>query len=198
MEISYFKQQSEEWFIARKACLTASHAQAIGNCGKGLETYVLELMADAYSSGEKDNYTNKDMQRGIELEEQARDMYELKTGHKVEQVGLIKIDDCVICSPDGLIGEDGGIEIKCLNDVNHFSLVLEGEKGIESKYIWQIQMNLFITGRKWWIIIYYNPNFKESLLMYKILPEKEKQEKLKEGLEKGKQLIQEICNKYKK
>lgn len=188
-------QGSPEWFEKRKGKMTASEAQAIGNNGKGLETYIKGLMAEFYSSGEKEIYTNKDLERGKELEQYARDMYELENDCKVEQVGFIELNEFVGCSPDGLIGEDGGIEIKSVNDVNHFALILNGEKGIESKYVWQVQMNLLITGRKWWDYVSYNPNFEQSLIVFRILPDQEKHKKLLAGIELGIKQIKEIKNK---
>lgn len=191
-------QGSDEWFDIRKLKMSGSHAQAIGTAGKGLDTYIYELVAGSFSSGERENYTNKDMQRGVDLEPIARDMYELKTGQKVVEVGFVELDEYVGVSPDGLIGEDGGIEIKCVKDVNHFKLILNGRKGIESKYLWQIQMNLLVTGREWWSYVSYNPNYEQSLIIHIIEKDEEKQEKLKVGIEKGKLLIQELCKKYNK
>jgi len=197
MKIHNIEQQSPEWFEIRKAKLSASHAQAIGTAGKGLETYVYKLMSEYFSSGEIEHYSNKHTERGNELEDQARCLYELKTCKKVEEVGFIELDEYVGCSPDGLIGEEGGIEIKCFDDTKHFRLV-NGKDKVEKKHIWQIQMNLLITGRKWWSFVAYNPNFEKSLYIEKIEPDEEMQQKLKEGIEKGKKLIQEICKKYKK
>jgi putative phage-type endonuclease len=192
MEVYNFEQKSKEWFDIRKGKMTASHAQAIGNNGKGLETYILEMMAEFYSSGEKEIYTNADMERGIELEEQARAIYEIETSNKVEQVGFCKYDEFSGCSPDGLIGEDGGIEIKCQKDNTHFKMILNGEKEIDSKYLWQIQMNLLITDRKWWDYVSYNPNFSKSLIIFRIEPDEEMQKKILDGIKKGKNKIKEI------
>ena len=192
MKIHKIEQQSPEWFEIKKGKMSASHAQAIGNCGKGLETYILDLMAELHSSAEKEIYTNGDMERGIELEPVAREMYELENSAKIEQVGFIEIDDYTGCSPDGLIGEDGGIEIKCQDDKNHFKMILNGEKEIDSKYIWQIQMCLFLTNRKWWDYVSYNPNYKKSLLVFRIYPDKKMFESLKKGIEIGKNRIKEI------
>lgn len=192
MKIHNFSQQSEDWFNIRKGKMTASHAQAIGNNGKGLESYIMELMAEYYSISEKDYFSNGDTERGIELEEQARSIYELERDIKVEQVGFIEYNDFAGCSPDGLIGEDGGIEIKSLNDYNHFKLWINGEKEIDTKHLWQIQMNLLITGRKWWDFISYNPNYQKELVVYRILPDKKMQEKILEGIDKGMKKIKEI------
>ena len=185
-------QGTPEWFEVRKGKMTASNAQAIGNNGKGLDTYIISLMAESFSSGEKPFFSNGDTERGIELEQFARDMYELENDCTIEQVGFIEHSEFAGCSPDGLVGDEGGIEIKSVNDVNHFSLILNGEKDIESKYLWQIQMNLLITGRKWWDYISYNPNFEKSLLVFRIYPDTAKQEKLLSGLAKGEDKIKEI------
>lgn len=86
MKTHNFEQGTPEWFAIRKNKMTASNAQAIGNNGKGLETYITELMAESYSNAEKEQFTSKDTERGNELEPLARDMYELMTGTTVEQV----------------------------------------------------------------------------------------------------------------
>lgn len=185
-------QGTPEWLALRKGKLTASHAQEIGNCGKGLDTYIMEVLAGEYSSGEVDFFSNKDMARGTELEPSARAIYELENGCVIEQVGFIEYNEFIGCSPDGLEGEDGGDEIKCHNDVTHFKMILNGEKEIESKYIWQIQMNLLITGRKYWNYIAYNPNFEKSLLVFKILPDPEKHARLLEGFALGESKIKAI------
>ena len=142
------KQGSDEWFELRKGKMTASNATAIGTCGKGLDTYVLKKVAEVLSSGKRDTYTNKDLDRGNELEPIARSIYELETGDDVYEVGFIEKDKYSGCSPDGLVREDGGIEIKCVDDIHYLKILLSDK--IESGYNWQIQMSLFISGRKWW------------------------------------------------
>lgn len=194
MKVHKMEQCSEEWFEVRKGKLTASNAQAIGANGKGLETYVYTLLAEKYSNN-KERYTNSDIERGIELEEQARMTYEIEK-EPVEQVGFIELDELVGCSPDGLVGEDGGIEIKCVNDANFFRLLVDGEKEIDQKFLWQVQMNLLVTSRKWWDLVFYNPNFDRNMLIFRIEPELKKQESLILGIEKGKKLINELEQKY--
>jgi len=190
MKIHQINQGTDEWFDLRKGKMTASHAQAIGNCGKGLDTYIYSLMADYYSTAPRDNYTNRDMERGNELEEQARAIYELETGLTVDQVGFIEHDELSGASPDGLIGEDGGVEIKCKNDTNYFKDLVEGK--MDSAHNWQIQMTLLVTGRKWWDYVVYNPNFKQSMIVKRILPDALAYEKIKRGLGMGKEKINKI------
>ena len=190
LKIHNCEQGTDEWFEARACKMTASHAQAIGNQGKGLETYIYELMAKFHSQAERDSFTSKDTERGIELEPIAREIYELENNVTVEQVGFIELEDEYVgCSPDGLIGETGGLEIKCINDIAHYKMILLGESEIDTKYIWQVQMSLFITGREWWDLCFYNPNYKQSLIKYRIVRDEEKIEAIRGGIEKGKNLI---------
>jgi len=88
-------QGTPEWHAIRKGKLTASHAQEIGNCGKGLDTYIMEVLAGEYSSGEVEFYKNKDMDRGTELEPSARAIYELENNVVIEQVGFVEHSDLI-------------------------------------------------------------------------------------------------------
>lgn len=194
-------QKSPEWYKLRQEHpLTASEAQAIGNQGKGLETLVWTKLSEKYSTAEVDNYSNKDLERGNELEPQARSLYELETSNTVEEVGFVtndKISKYCGASPDGLVGKDGLVEIKCFEDKKHFRMSLEEDFEIESGYIWQMQMQMLITGRKWVDFVAYCPNYKKSLLIKRILPDKEMQDKIKTGLAMGEKIIKEIENKIK-
>lgn len=191
------EQGTPEWHAIRKGKMTASNATAIGNNGKGLETYTREIVMKELSTKEEDDYSNKDFDRGHELEPVARAMYELERGVTVEEVGFIERDELVGCSPDGLVGEDGGVEIKSLDDKAYFDFLLEGENAISSSHIWQCQMNLLITNRKWWDLVIYNPNFKQSMFVFRILPDEEKFKALEKGLAIGREQILIIKNKLK-
>ena len=189
------EQKSPEWFALRlKYPLTASKAYPISSGGKGLETLVWEKISEKYSIEDKERYTNKDIDRGIELEPLARSIYELKTGNKVLEVGFVtneKISKVGGASPDGLVREDGLIEIKSFEDKKHFRATIEGIE-IEKAYEWQIQMQMLFTGRKWCDFVAYNPNFKKSLLIQRVEADIEMQEKIKEGLKKGEEIINNI------
>lgn len=194
MIIHNIVQQSPEWFAVRARKMSASHAQAIGNRGKGLETYITTMMAEYYSQADKEHYSNSHTDRGNELEPVARALYSLHTGEKVEEVGFVELSEYVGCSPDGLT-EEGCIEIKCPDDVKYFKHLLDGEKAIESAYIWQMQMNMLITGKKWCDYIAYNPNYKEPLFIHRIYPDYAAFTKLEEGFGIGRELIIEIEDK---
>lgn len=200
MKIHNVQQKSPEWYALRsKYPLTASEAQAIGNNGKGLESLVWEKLSEKYSWADKEQYTNKDLERGNELEDQARELYKLQTGNKVETVGFVtneEISKVGGASPDGLVVEDGLLEIKCFADTKHFMTVLEHKKTgtfqIESKYIWQMQMQMLFTGRNWCDFLAYNPNYSQSLLIQRVHEDKEMQQKIRDGLVKGEAIISEI------
>lgn len=185
-------QQTPEWFEAKKLKMGASHAGVIMANGKGLDTYVKELLADYYSEGEKEIYTNADIQRGIELEPLARELYSIKTGNDVIEVGGYEYDKYTFVSPDGLVGDDGGVEIKCHSDKVFVELLLH--EVIDPKYYAQIQMNLYCTERKWWDYVGYNQNIKPYIYIKRIEPDSVAFEKIEKGLKTGKELLL----KYKK
>lgn len=192
-------QKSEEWYKVRELHpLTASNAQAIGNQGKGLETLVNEILAKKYSIQDYEKrYTNDDLERGIELEPLARSIYELRTEQKVEEVGFVtdeEISKVGGASPDGVIGDfEGLVEIKSFNNEKHFDLICQlketGTFEVESKYYWQMQQQLLITGAEWCDYVAFNPNYKESLLIQRISRDEEKIEKIKQGLKLGEELL---------
>lgn len=186
-------QRSDEWFNIRKGKLTASNAQPISANGKGLETYVYQLLAEKYSNN-TEHYTNADLERGIELEDSARMTYEIEN-EKVKEVGFVG-DEFIGCSPDGFVGKDGGIEIKCPNDIRFFRILVDGEKAIDTAYLWQVQMTLYITKREWWDLVFYNPNFNNNILVFRITPDLAKQEKLQIGINKGIELIKKLNKIY--
>lgn len=196
MKIYNFEQRTDEWYAIRKGKMTASNAETIIANGKGLETYIYNLMAEYYSSAEKENYINADMQRGIDLEPEARLEFEFYTDLDVQEVGFIEYNEFIGVSPDGLIGDDGLIEIKCPNDSIYFKLLLSNN--IKPEYIAQMQMQMYVTDRQYCYFVSYNPNFEKSLYIKKINRDEEMIEKLKKGLERGTQLIKEIKENFRK
>ena len=196
MKIYNFEQRTEDWYNIRKGKMTASNADTIIANGKGLETYIYNLMAEYYSSAEKENYINADMQRGIDLEPEARLEFEFYTDLDVQEVGFVEYNDFIGVSPDGLVGDDGLIEIKCPNDSIYFKLLLSNN--IKPEYIAQMQMQMYVTDRQYCYFVSYNPNFEKSLYIKKISRDEEMINKLKKGLERGTQLIKEIKENFRK
>ena len=205
MQIHDVVQGEQEWFDLRvQYPLTASKAQAIASAGKGLETLCFEKMCEKYSSAEPERYSGKDTERGNELEAQARTIYELETGVDVQQVGFVtneSISSVGGASPDGLVGEEGLVEIKCHNDAKHFAKILEmketGSFKIDSAYVWQMQMQMLFTGRKWCDMVAFNPNYKDSILIVRVNEDKQAQAKIIAGLKIGEEILQGIESKMK-
>lgn len=196
MKIHNFEQRTDEWYAIRKGKMTASNAETIIANGKGLETYIYNLMAEYYSSAEKENYINADMQRGIDLEPEAKIEFQFYTGLDIKEVGCVELNEYILASPDGLIGDDGLIEIKCPNDSIYFKLLLSNN--IKPEYIAQMQMQMYVTDRQYCYFVSYNPNFEKSLYIKKINRDEEMIDKLKKGLERGTQLIKEIKENFRK
>jgi hypothetical protein len=190
------KQGSIEWFKLRERKKTASHATAIGANGKGLKTYCQDIVIDMVRIKKPESYTNTDIERGSELEPIAVSAYEFQNGVKIIPMGFITNDKYpnVGVSPDGLIGDDGGIEIKARNDKKHFALI-QGETS-EIPFN-QIQMTLLVTERKWWDFGSFNDNFDKPLFIKRIYPDEKYFEKLKKGFEEGEKLIEEYLETYK-
>jgi len=194
MTIYNFEQNTPEWHQVRLGKLTASTAQAIATNGKGLETLCFEKVAELLTGRKKeDNFTSIDIERGHILEAQARNAYELLTGNLVKQVGFCEMTDFIGCSPDGFIGDDGLIEIKCKDDKNYAKFLYEPI--VDSTYMWQVQMQMLVTGRKWCDFVVYNPNFSRDVSIIRVKRDPEKILKLMDGLEAGVKMIKDIKGK---
>lgn len=189
MEIVNCEQRSDEWYALRCLRMTASNAQCIAACGKGLETYILNLCSEFLSSADKELFTNDHIKRGIELEEEAVSVYEFNNGVEVENVGFVIHNKHSGCSPDGFVGDNGLIEVKCKSDANHLKQILSGYDGIESTYMWQMQMQMLVCKRAWCDFVCYNPNFDNNLIVHRVFVDKVKQDKLIAGIKKGEEMI---------
>jgi hypothetical protein len=194
MEIINCIQGSPEWYKARLGMLTGSEAQPIATNGAGLKTLVNKLVAERLmDKTEEQIYTNVFMEKGKELEDEARNAYELETGNTVVKVGFCKLDEYVGCSPDGLVDDDGGTEIKNFKPSTFVDYMFT-EK-VDTSYEWQCQFNMFVTDRKWWDYVVYNPNFKKSLIIKRINRDDQAIEKIKAGIETGKAMIKAMMEK---
>ena len=193
MKINKDKQGTEEWLKSRLGKMTASNAQTIQANGAGLTTYVYQKVAEILSGKMEDSYINDDMERGNELEDTARSSYEMETGNKVIQVGFCESDG-VGASPDGLVGEDGLIEIKCPRDYNYVKTL--HTRKIDIKYEWQMQMQMKVTGRKWCDFVVFHENFND-LIIVRVKRDELMIAKIDIGLKTGKELITKIMKEIK-
>jgi len=160
MRVSDFEQGSQEWLQSRLGKPTASNfGKLITPTGKpsaSAESYINELIAQRITGELPEFFKSEAMERGNELEPHAKASYEFTHDVEVVEVGLCLHDEYECgASPDGLIGENGGIEIKCPLPHTHVAYLRAGE--VPSKYIPQIQGCMWITGRKWWDFMSYHP-----------------------------------------
>lgn len=182
-------QGSEDWFKVRLGKFTASQAQAIGSNGKGLETLCFEKVAEILSGTQEEGYKNADMERGNEQEALARSAYEMENGVMVKTVGFVELNEKVGCSPDGLVGDDGLVEIKSHNGATFVKLMYS--KKIDTKYVWQMQMQMYVTDRQWVDYVAFNENF-PKLITIRVERDESAIEKIRIGIETGVAKIEEI------
>ena len=190
MKIVDVEQNTDEWDKLRELRIGASNAQAIAANGKGLETLVRGKMKSYYSSGEEERYYSKAMEHGHEQESTAAMLYEFKTGRKTHKVGYVIHSEHIGISPDRGVGDDGLLEIKCPADKVYFDLLLDGK--IDTKYDWQMQMQMLVFGKSWCDYAVYNPNFEQELVIMRVLPDSKKFDKLLKGFDSATKRIVEI------
>lgn len=192
MKIHNIEQGSPEWHELRKGKLTASHGQEISANGAGLITYVKKIILAHFI--EEKALTGHDIERGNTLEPIAREKYCFENNVEVEEVGFIEYTSRSGYSPDGLVGKDGLIEIKARNDKLHFDLLVTDK--IDTKTVWQMQMGMLVTGRKWCDFISYNPNFKKnSMYVQRVERNDTAIAKLQVGIDSGTIMIEDLLTK---
>jgi putative phage-type endonuclease len=169
--MSDIEQGTDEWFAIRCGKVTASRvADVIATTKSGYSAsranYEAQLICEILTGKPAESYSNAAMQWGTETEPLARAQYELKTGNMVNQIGFVvhPIIEQAGASPDGLIGEDGCIEIKCPNTSTHLDTLLSQK--VPSKYITQMTWQMVCTGRKWCDFVSYDPRLPENLQLY--------------------------------
>lgn len=159
-------QGQAEWHWARLGIPTASNFDRIltpkkREYSKAADTYIHELCAEWLTGIPHGSDSSAFMDRGTDLEARARAYYELQQGVTVTNGGVCLLDSkLAACSPDFLVGDDGGGEIKCRSAAKHVAGLLEGD----SEAFAQIQGNLWITGRKWWDSENFNPVLPSSIV----------------------------------
>ena len=115
---------------------------------------MMRLVAEKQQEKPQESFQSKAMENGTIYEEYARTYYEDSGGVSVEQVGFIKMGQ-IGCSPDGLVGTDGGIEIKCSEGPTHYQIILKDK--MPTTHIPQVQGNMWVADRQWWDFISYDP-----------------------------------------
>ena len=167
MRVNNHKQGSDEWLQSRLGKPTASNfGKLITPTGKpsaSAEGYINELIAQRITGELPEFYTNAAMERGNELEPAAKALYEFTYGVEVVEVGLCLHDEFECgASPDGLVGDEGGLEIKCPLPHTHVAYLRDGN--MPSKYTPQTQGCLWITQREWWDFMSYHPSMEDLIV----------------------------------
>ena len=195
MQICNCEQGSYEWIDLRSGRFTATDAGELYTNKKGLETCAIEKATYRLTKVPPDMFLTPAMARGKELEPRARATYKQVTGQDVQEVGFCVMDDYVGCSPDGLVGDEGLIEIKCKTGPHHLFAVIN--KWIDPKHYGQMQFQMLVTGRKWCDYVLYNPDFSEPIYIQTVKADPIYQADLLEGIRHGKCLIAFYENKFK-
>lgn len=160
--ITEMEQGSAEWLALRLSKVTASRMSDVLSKGRGsapsktAETYMMELIAEKLTGESKPFFENDAMRWGTETEPQARTMYEINSNFvSVVEVAFIELNEFVGVSPDGLIGDDGMLEIKCPTTITQLKRALSDD--YSKDYYAQIQMQLWVAERKWCDFLSFDP-----------------------------------------
>src|SRR3990167_4188458 len=164
-------QGTPEWMACRLGIPTASEFSNIitpakGDYSKSATTYMHKLIAESLTGKEATGFMSDWMERGVEMEAEARSWYEFTRNATVRQVGFCYRDDrkdCG-CSPDGLL-DDRGLEIKCRSPGVMVGHLLDGGMGIGD--IPQVQGGMMVTGLQFWDFLLYHPDFEPMLITVK-------------------------------
>lgn len=162
-------QRTDKWYQDRSGKFTGSRfVDLLSKPNKAYSNLIMQIVGERltgqYQESGMDSYSLK---HGREVEPYGRERYELETGLIVIQTGFIQSKEIpfIGASPDGLVGEDGGLEIKCPKDWNiHLARF---ENGMGDEFMPQVQGCMLVTGRKWWDWVSYDPRVNEHLRFYR-------------------------------
>lgn len=165
LDIYTMEQGSESWFQCKLGIVSAgsfSKVLAKGS-GKTRKSYILKLAAEIITGEHRETYQNSEMERGILQEPKARVEYEFNTGNSVNQIGFAKLGR-IGCSPDGLIGSPGGMEIKSAIPEIQIPIVIAKE--IPPIHKPQMQGCMMVMDCEWWDFVSYSPLIKNKNFIF--------------------------------
>jgi putative phage-type endonuclease len=165
------EQGTPEWFAQRLGKVTASRvADIMAKTKTGVAAsrgnYLAQLVAERLTGQAADTFKSGAMQHGTETEPMARMAYEAETGLIVTEVAMIQHPAIEMsgASPDGLVGEDGLVEIKCPNTSTHIATLIADKAS--SQYIPQMQWQMACTGRAWCDFVSFDPRMPEDMQLF--------------------------------
>jgi len=195
--ISDVIQGTDAWLSERAGRPTSSNFSRIltatGKRSTQRNAYLYKLAGERVTGNTEDGYKGASMQRGNELEPSARQFYQMKTGSKVDEVGLCFPDEDkkYSCSPDGIILEDKkGLEIKCPELSAATEYLYKGK--LPTKYVVQVQGSMLVTGYEAWDFMSYYPGMRP--LMLQVEPDIKFQATLKDAVLEFCHELEEIVN----
>ena len=189
-------QRSDEWFAARLGKVTASNIKKVMATIKSGEAadrrnYRAQLVVERLTGTKQDSFANSAMEWGTQQEPSARDAYSFISGYEVSEIGFVDHPEIAMAgaSPDGLIAQDGLVEIKCPNTATHIDWMLSGN--VPKEHELQILFQMDCTGRKWCDFVSYDPRLPIDLQLFVVRMEFDKNRAL-EIKESVKQFIAEV------
>ncbi len=157
-------QGSDEWLALRVGKVTASELDRIVDSkfeprtGEMPKTFLYEKAAEAFRGQPLPGFSSWETEEGQAIEDEARRWFAAFTSHKVRTVGFVETDDGLFgASPDGLLDEDGGLELKAPQVTNQIRYFLEGR--VPPAYLAQVHGCLYATGRPWWAFVSYRRHY---------------------------------------
>jgi putative phage-type endonuclease len=169
--IEMMDQGSEEWFTIRIGKVTASRvADVIAKTKTGYsasrDNYMAQLVCERLTGQKGESFTNAAIQHGIDTEAYARAAYEALRDVLVDEVGFVPHPSIIMAgaSPDGLVGDDGLLEIKCPNTATHIETLLS--QSVPGKYNTQMQFQMACTGRQWCDFVSFDNRLPEELQLF--------------------------------
>jgi putative phage-type endonuclease len=165
-------QGSEGWFQQRLGLVTASRlsdvmAKTKTGYGASRANYMAELICERLTGTRQNGFTSAAMEWGTATEPQARAAYEFYHDVTVDEAGFVQHPEIAEsgASPDGFVGEDGLLEIKCCNTSTHIDILLSGS--VPAKYLPQMYWQMACTGRQWCDFVSYDPRLPENLRYFR-------------------------------
>jgi len=164
-------QGSEEWFAERRGKATASRiADIVAKTKSGYSAsranYMAQIISERLTGVTSESYSNAAMQWGIDTEPEARDAYSFHRDVDVAEVGFVVHPSIPMsgASPDGMVGEDGMVEIKCPNTATHIDTLLSQK--VPGKYNIQMQWQMACCGSSWCDYVSYDPRLPEYMRLF--------------------------------
>ena len=169
--IEMMDQGTEEWFTIRIGKVTASRvADVIAKTKTGYsatrDNYMAQLVCERLTGLKGESFTNAAMQHGTDTEPLARAAYEALKDVLIDEVGFVPHPsiDMAGASPDGLVGDDGLLEIKCPNTATHIETLMS--KTVPGKYNTQMQFQMACTGRQWCDFVSFDNRLPEQFQLF--------------------------------